>query len=118
PRIRVQRALPRIRVERVEAAGPLPELDFAAADEWHVALTLDEVPRAALVLPSPGAALHAGLVEAAIVRHADPHRRREQLISELRGRLGARARIEALAASCSVVVCTHRRPEHVPRLLA
>jgi hypothetical protein len=48
--------LRRIRTAVVDVSGDLPSLDLADADEWRVLVTHGSVPRAHVVMASPGVA--------------------------------------------------------------
>jgi glycosyltransferase involved in cell wall biosynthesis len=100
----------------VEATDPPASLELGAADEWRVVVTWRGTPCSYLELPSPGSISSPGMIDAAIIRHADGIAAWEQLVERLRGRLGVRDR-HPVAPSCSVVVCTHRRPGYIARVL-
>jgi glycosyltransferase involved in cell wall biosynthesis len=103
--------LRRIRTAVADASGDLPELDFAAADEWRVLVTHGNVPRAYMVMASPGEAA-AATMELTLRRAAE--RAREE--TEYRRSFERLPEVRPLRVS--VVVPTHRRPEVLVRLLA
>lgn len=99
----------RIRTLVVEADGQPPAIDFTTAEEWRVLVTVAGTACAYIVIPSPGAAAGPGLVEAAVNAHGRERLAERALQARLQHRLGpAPAR---LPLRCSVVVCTHRRPQ-------
>src|SRR5438477_6750902 len=88
----------------------------ASADEHRVLITLEDgVPVARVRVPDPGAA-GADFERALLDPHADAHRSYFALRELMRRRLGVPDR-EVERPSCSVVVCTHRRPEMLAGLL-
>jgi len=105
-----------VRACAVDAANPPARLDLSGADEWRVLLTWGGTPCSYFELPSPGATSDRGIVDAAIVRRADHMAALDQLVDRLRRRLGAPDDPPA-ARSCSVVVCTHRRPDYIAQVL-
>jgi glycosyltransferase involved in cell wall biosynthesis len=100
----------------VEATDPPVALELDAADEWRVLVTWRGTPCSYLELPSPGSTSGPGMIDAALIRHADGVAAWEQLVERLRGRLGIPDR-QLVAPSCSVVVCTHRRPGYIAQVL-
>ena len=93
-------------------ASETSTLDLSRADEWRVLVTLDGTPCDYLWLPGPGRVEDSALVEAAVARHTDSAFYYNRLLEELRSRLGAQQPSYA-RPSCSVVVCTHRRPDRL-----
>src|SRR4051794_14543127 len=86
------------------------------ADEHRVLITLENgVPVARVRVPDPGA-LGPALERALLDPHADGHRSYFQLRDLMRRRLGVPERTVE-RPTCSVVVCTHRRPELLAGLL-
>ena len=100
----------------IEATAPLTAPDLSDADEWRVLVTFRGSPCSYLKLPSPGAGSGPGLVDAAVLRHADEVATRVQFVEAFRRRLGA-TQPEGARLSCSVVMCTHRRPEYIADVL-
>jgi glycosyltransferase involved in cell wall biosynthesis len=108
----------RIGTAVVDAQVPLEDFDFSGAEHWHVLVLDDGLPVARVELPSPGATAGTALAEAVLLRHADPRQAEAALIESLRQRLGATAERPDRHLGVSVVVCTHRRPDHLTALLA
>jgi glycosyltransferase involved in cell wall biosynthesis len=81
-----------------------------------VLVTHGGTPCGYLHLPGPGTTSDEGLLDAAVVRHADAFAARERFVEAFRRRLGALPR-QAKRHSCSVVICTHRRPDYIPDVL-
>lgn len=100
----------------MDAADPPAALDLGAADEWRVLLSWRGTPCGYFELPSPGSTSGPDIVDAAIVRHADDPVALEELVDRLRRRLGV-PDVAPAAPTCSVVVCTHRRPDYVVQVL-
>ena len=98
----------RATIEATDASS----LDLSTADEWRVLVTLDDIPCDYLWLPGPGRVEDLRLVESAVARHADSAFYYNQLVEQLRSRLGAQPPSHP-RRTCSVVVCTHRRPDHI-----
>jgi GT2 family glycosyltransferase len=87
-----------------------------SADEHRVLITLDDgVPVARVRVPDPGA-VTPDFERVLLDPHADGHRSYFELRDRLRRRLGMAER-SLQRPSCSVVVCTHRRPELLAKLL-
>jgi GT2 family glycosyltransferase len=102
----------------VDAADATVAVDLSAADRWHVLVLHAGHPAARVDLASPGAVSGRALPTAAILRWADAKAARDALVARLRDRLGLpNAGTTAPPLDCSVVVCTHRRPDDVRRLL-
>src|SRR4051794_21934527 len=85
------------------------------AEEWRALVTHASVPVARLRLPDPGE-IDEAFRRAAIDRHGDGRRSYFELLERMERRLGVPKR-EPAPLTCSVVVCTHRRPDMVPGLL-
>lgn len=100
----------------IEASDPPSGIDLSEADEWRVLVTLYETPCQYFRIPSPGLTSRPGIVDAALVRHADGPLLYNQFIDELQRRLGAPER-SYRKPTVSVVVCTHRRPTYIVDLL-
>jgi GT2 family glycosyltransferase len=100
----------------VEATAPPTRLELEAADEWRVLITWRGTPCRYFPLPSPGSISGPGIIDAAVVRHADGFAARERLVERLRERLGVTDG-RPVTPSCSVVLCTHRRPRYVAHVL-
>ena len=101
----------------VDLTDPPDRLDLGAADVWHLLLTVDGVPRSELVLPGTGGVVEGELLRAAVLAHGDALLAERATIQRLRKRLGE-TEPSFPSRSCSVVVCTHRRPAYVPHVLA
>lgn len=101
----------------VELTDPPAALDLSGADRWRILLLAAGVPRALVRLPSPGRQHGDGLLRAAVLANGAEAMTRDEATERLRARFGPEPRAPA-RPSCSVVVCTHRRPAYVPDLLA
>ncbi|HXE46243.1 MAG TPA: glycosyltransferase [Conexibacter sp.] len=102
----------------VDAAdGPIAA-DLSTADRWHALVLHRGRPVARVDLASPGRTTGDALQTAALARWADWEVTRELLVERLRARLGV-AGIDPAPPplAISVVVCTHRRPDDLGRLL-
>ncbi|MFL5906697.1 MAG: glycosyltransferase [Solirubrobacterales bacterium] len=99
----------------IEATTPPTRIDFGEADHWRVLVTLQGVPSAYLRFPSPGAAPE-GLFNEMIGGPVRVRRAQGEFIETFRRRMAAPAP-EYPAPSCSVIVCTRRRPGFVSDLL-
>ena len=100
----------------VEAAAAPAVLPFEDYPEWRALVTLDDVAAAYLALPSPGRGTTQQTTEAALHRLGDPLALSREFIERLEARLGVDPPTPR-PRSVSVVVCTHRRPAHLPALL-
>lgn len=102
--------------------GELTEVervDLGGMPRWHLTVLDGGSPIAQFELPSPGAGGGAALAAALIGRRTDESVARRRLAASLSARLGAEPhKADEPMPSCSVVVCTHRRPHYVPTLLA
>lgn len=78
-------------------------------------MTLRGVPVARVRVPDPGEA-EESFRRAVIDRHADGQRAYAELLTRMERRLGVPPR-HAAPLTCSVVVCTHRRPDMIAGLL-
>jgi GT2 family glycosyltransferase len=85
------------------------------AEEWRALVTLKGVPVARVRLPHPGDSDEA-FRQGAIDRHADGQRSYAELLERMESRLGVPKR-QPKQLTCSVVVCTHRRPDMLSGLL-
>lgn len=103
----------RIRTAFVDVDGELPQLDLAEADEWRIVVTHGNVPRAHVVMASPGDAGPATL-ELTLRRAAERAREEAQYRRMLRGE----EPVPVAQPRISVVVPTHKRPEVLVKLLA
>jgi glycosyltransferase involved in cell wall biosynthesis len=108
--------LRRIRTAFVDVEAGPPPLDLSAADEWRVVVTHGHVPRAHVVMASPGQAGPATL-ELTLVRAAERAREEARYRQLLREREEGE-RPDPQPVRISVVVPTHRRPEVLVKLLA
>ena len=102
----------------IDAALEPTPFDFSGADAWSVLVLLDGTPVARVELPSPGSVGSPALVRAALARTADPAVARGRLIDDLLARIGAARPTATSIPTISVVLCTHRRPDDLPRALA
>ncbi len=100
-------------------ASEMEQIDLGAMPRWHLIVLHEGSPVTRLELPSPGAGGGETLAAAAIARRADHEIARRRLAESLRTRLGAAVETPRRSGpSCSVVVCTHRRPHYLSTLLA
>jgi glycosyltransferase involved in cell wall biosynthesis len=104
--------LRRIRTAVADVQGDLPELDLANADEWRIVVTHGNVPRAHVIMASPGEA-RAATLELTLRRAGE--RAREE--ADYRRSL-TEPRFEPEPLRISVVIPTHRRPDVLVGLLA
>ena len=95
---------------------PLNPPEFGTAGEWRLVVTLDGRPVRRLVLPDPGAISGPGFLRSTVAAAAEEPLRRAALIRSLRERIGAHGEQRA-HRSVSVVVCTHRRRDHLGNFL-
>lgn len=102
----------------VAVDGPLPQIDWTAADEWRVVLTVSGAPCGDLRLPNPGAGATPRLVQHAVLDHGRGAWIRSQTIASLRRRMGNQRGRVAPPLRCSVAICTHQRPQLLERALA
>ncbi|HEX5146152.1 MAG TPA: glycosyltransferase, partial [Conexibacter sp.] len=105
----------------VDAADGTVTADLAAAARWHALVLNAGRPVARVELASPGRLSGNALASAAILRWADWEATRDALVERLRERMGLQeepAQERAGVVDCSVIVCTHRRPGDLRRLLA
>ena len=91
--------------------------DFGRAAEWRLVVTLDGRPVARLQVPDPGRVLGPGFLRSTVVAAADQPLRRQELARSLRSRMGVLTAEAAPHRSVSVVVCTHRRRDHLTQFL-
>ena len=93
----------------------LDSFDFSTAKRWDL-LVLDRgEPVARLQFPSPGAIDSAELARAIAWPHAEMLRLDRELAE--RERPALRPSEPGAPPSCSVILCTHGRPEHLPTAL-
>jgi glycosyltransferase involved in cell wall biosynthesis len=104
--------LRRIRTAVADVQGGLPDLDLADADEWRIVVMDGNVPRAHVVMASPG---HAGAATLELTLTRAAERAREE--ADYRRSLSD-PQPEPAALRISVVIPTHRRPEVLVGLLA
>jgi GT2 family glycosyltransferase len=102
-----------VRIQTVEASEPPSGIDLRSADEWRILLELNGTACAELTLPNPGKGAGPDFFTAAVLRHADGHRVHAQFVADMRRRLGAPGTRTFRERSCSVVICTHRRPAYL-----
>jgi GT2 family glycosyltransferase len=108
-----------IAVRVFDVADGTPEFASEAASRWHVLALADGSPVARFEMPALEGEPSPALLEAALTRRTDPEIARRALIRSLRERLGPPVEPASVEhRTCSVVVCTHRRPQYVPALLA
>ncbi|MBA3327160.1 MAG: glycosyltransferase, partial [Solirubrobacterales bacterium] len=108
---------PRVRTITVDTAGPLPEVDLAAADEWRIHVLHGGVPCAHVHLPNPGTGADPGLLGAAVRSFGESRERKAAFTREFARRLGEAPPAPAAHRTCSVIVCTRRRRAKLGRLL-
>ncbi len=101
----------------VEVTAPLPSFDFATADRWELLVLCRGEPIVRLAFPSPGAVDSAELARALILPHAQRRLDELELEERLRARLGVPEPAPVPIPTCSVVLCTHGRPEHLTTAL-
>jgi glycosyltransferase involved in cell wall biosynthesis len=102
----------------VDAADVATTLELDSAERWHVLVLQRGTPVARVELPSPGATATPALAAAAVLRWADAEVARAELVERLRERIGQTPPKSAPARlRCSVIVCTHRRPQDLAALL-
>ncbi|HEX7290207.1 MAG TPA: glycosyltransferase, partial [Conexibacter sp.] len=102
----------------VEVTAPLPSFDFATAQRWEVLVLCHGEPVARVAFPSPGPIDSAELARALIWPHAGFRLRQLELEERLRARMGAPPPRPPERPTCSVVLCTHGRPQHLATALA
>lgn len=102
----------------VAVDGPAPEIDWTAADEWRLVLTLSGSPCGELRLPNPGAGAAPRLIRSAILDHGLGPRVRRDTILAVQRRLALADEAPAPPLRCSVAICTRQRPELLARALA
>ncbi len=101
----------------VDEADAAAVLDLGGAESWQALVLRDGRPAARVDLAAPGASLSGPLLAASVLRWADWEVARERLGERLEGRLGLPAVAAPEPLHCSVVVCSHRRPDDLARLL-
>jgi GT2 family glycosyltransferase len=100
----------------VDAAGGAA--DLGAAARWRLLVLWNGRPCADLELPGPGPTRGGAFYDAAVRRHADLAVARAALTASLDARLALPAAPPVPPVTCSVVVCTHGRPDDLRELLA
>ncbi|HYI98574.1 MAG TPA: glycosyltransferase [Thermoleophilaceae bacterium] len=98
----------------VDVAVPLDSFDFSTADRWDVLVLDGGRPVARLDLPSPGAVDSAELARALIWPHAEMLREGPEATVPPPPAAG---RLPPPPPSCSVILCTHGRPQHLTTAL-
>jgi glycosyltransferase involved in cell wall biosynthesis len=101
----------------IDAALEPTPFDFSGAEAWRVLVLLGGTPAAVVELPAPGAVGGPALVRAVFVRRADAALARGRLIDDLLTRIGARRPTPRSSPAVSVVLCTHRRPQDLARVI-
>jgi glycosyltransferase involved in cell wall biosynthesis len=101
----------------IDAAVEPASFDFSPAGDWSILVLLDGTPVDLVELPAPGTAGSVALVRAALVRRADGALARRRLIEDILERIGSAGHQPSELPQTSVVVCTHRRPADLPRVL-
>ncbi len=104
-------------VRIVELGTERQTVDLGDADRWYIVLTSSGEPVLKLETASPGATADGGLVELLLTRRAEPVVWRRALIAELLAAFDRVPSEPAVRPTVSVLVCTHRRPRHLPLLL-
>lgn len=100
----------------IEVTAPLESFDFSTAKRWDVLVLDDGEPVARLDFPSPGAIDSAELARAIVWPHAEM-RRTIPGIDDPSRPVSPSPRKPSPPPSCSVILCTHGRPEHLPTAL-
>jgi glycosyltransferase involved in cell wall biosynthesis len=114
--VRASKAHKDFGVSSVDLGRRVRALDLAEADQWRLLVLRDGVPFAYPSLPNPGRTSSPAFTRAVLAAHAEWLEVYEDFLERFRRRLGA-PRDEWAPLTCSVVVCTHRRPRYVPDLL-
>ena len=113
-----EREQAQVRSARFEVNQTPPSgFQFGAADAWRVLVTVDGVPRAYVTLADPGNTDDPQLTELAIRRAGEVGAVRASAVAALTSRMGIPA-AERRRPTCSVVLCTRRRPQFVADALA
>lgn len=102
----------------LEVTAALASFDFSTADRWEVLVLYESVPVARVHLPSPGRVDSADLARTLFWPHAEPMRSRAAAERHLRARLQADLPPAPPQPTCSVVLCTRGRPDHLATALA
>jgi glycosyltransferase involved in cell wall biosynthesis len=102
----------------VDVAAPLDSFDFSTASRWELLVLNGGDPVARLAFPSPGSTDSAALARELIWPHVAGRLRAQELAGRLAERLQLPRRPAVAAPTCSVVLCTHGRPQHLPTALA
>jgi glycosyltransferase involved in cell wall biosynthesis len=107
-----------VRIVAVDDAEPLPTVNTGPVEELHALLTIGGRPAAQVRLPALGEATwSAAFLDAVLLSWAEPKRVVDAFEAGVAARIGARPPAAPSASDVSVVVCTHRRPEHLQRAL-
>jgi glycosyltransferase involved in cell wall biosynthesis len=98
--------------------------DLSGAPRWRIILLLHGVPVGQIELSTPSGQPSPRFVDAAVRRHGRGALARERLLVDVGERMGLldvqHRRVEGSepgGPSVSVVLCTHRRPDCVPKVL-
>ncbi len=104
------------RTVALEVTTP-PEVDWSAARLWRVLVTHDGVPVSSFWVPTPGRLRRPEAFTRSLLADGLLSAEYWSAYERYRERMGLRAR-DTPRPRVSVVVCTHRRSEYLPGLLA
>lgn len=108
----------RVGVGTYEVSDPPQVLDLSQASVWRETVLLDGVPIYRVDLASPGVATPR-LLDAAVSRRVDHWVAKTRLYEDLCRRMGVDSEPAGIPpTTISVVVCTHGRPDYLPRLFS
>lgn len=93
-----------------DAADPDSSFRFGARDLWRILVTWDGVPAAYRELADPGKTASSPLTDTALRQAGELGIAGSRLRRELERRLGVRRPV-GQRPTCTIVLCTHRRPE-------
>ncbi len=100
-----------------DAADSRAAFDFGERDLWRILVTCDGIPAAYREIADPGPTDPKLLTDAALRQAGELGIAGSRLRDELERRLGVR-RAEPARPTCTVVLCTHQRPEFVRQAIA